>query len=45
MKPHELSEIVLLGVRCYVEQSKWAEALEFITHNYSKIVDTVSRSD
>ena len=45
MKPHEISEIVLLGVRAYIAQENWSEALAFITKNYAKVVDTVAKAD
>ena len=45
MKPNEVSEIALLGVRCYIKQGKFAEALAFLKRNQNKIVDTVSKAD
>ena len=45
MKPYEVSEIVLLGIRCYMKQGKHAEALTFLKKNSNKIVDTIAKSD
>jgi len=45
MKPHEMSEIALLGVRAYIAQGNWAEALAFLKRNEAKIVDTVAKAD
>ena len=41
MKPHEISEIALLGVRAYIQQGNYAEALVFMSNTKHKIVDTV----
>ena len=45
MKANEVSEIALLGVRCFIKQGKYAEALAFLKKNQNKVVDTVAKAD
>ena len=45
MKPNELSEIILLGVRAYEGQGKNHDALAFFSKYEARVVDLVAKAD
>ena len=45
LKPHELSEVILLALRALERQNKHAEALAFFTKHEAKIVDLQAKYD